>query len=148
MNYSKLMKERIQRVSVIFKELGFSFEAITKDDQAFSATFKNTKNEFGECFIDADNKFLEMAFSFSFPAAFSGFLQLKLPEVMRTSYEYGCYLNLQYDSGLTLSVFSKIYFAGLNYYALKETLRDFNGCVLSLSEILELKKENAGHEDS
>lgn len=148
MKYSKLMKERIQRVSIIFKELGFSFEEISKDDQAFSAVYKNSRNDFGECFIDADNKFLELAFSFSFPSSFSGFLQLKLPEIMRNSYEYGCYFNVQYDSELTISVFSKIYFAGLNYYALKETLRDFNGCVRSMGEILELRKENTEHENS
>ena len=148
MKYSKLMRERIQRVSVIFKELGYAFAEISKDDQSFTATFKSRSHAFGECLIDADNKFLEIAYSFSFQSSFSGFIQTRLPEIMRTCYEYGCYINIQYDSEISISVFSKIYFAGLNYYALKETLRDFNGCVGSLEEIFELKKERNGDEDS
>ena len=147
MKYSKIMRERIQRVSVIFKELGYSLEESSNDDQSFSAYFRNTKGAFGECYIDLDNKFLEIAYSFSFTPTFSQYLQERLPEILRICYEFGCYFNVQYDSEITISVFSKIYFAGLNYYALRETLRDYRECIQSLGEILELKKEKTEHED-
>jgi hypothetical protein len=38
-------------------------------------------------------------------------------------------------------VLSKVYYAGLNYYALKETVRDYRDAVESLVELLELKNE-------
>ena len=37
------------------------------------------------------------------------------------------------------SVFSKVYFAGLNYYSLKETLKDFLFCVDDIKDIIEIE---------
>ena len=61
--------------------------------------------------------------------------------MLKICYEFGCYLNLQKNDEIMFSVFSKIYFAGLNYYSLKETLKDFNGCIESLRELIEIVKE-------
>jgi hypothetical protein len=46
---------------------------------------------------------------------------------------------------LSFSVYSKIYWAGLNYYALKETLYDFIDCVDTLTDLLD--PEDKGRED-
>ena len=35
-------------------------------------------------------------------------------------------------------MFSKLYYTGLNYYALKESLREFVLCVQALTDLLEI----------
>jgi hypothetical protein len=39
-------------------------------------------------------------------------------------------------------VFTKIYFSGLNYYSLKDSLYDFRHCVETITEVLDLGPEN------
>ena len=61
------------------------------------------------------------------------YIQEKLEEMLKICYEFGCYLNLQHnEEEIEFSLYSKIYYAGLNYYALKETMRDFQGCIETL----------------
>jgi hypothetical protein len=84
-----------------------------------------------------------MAFSFTFSNSLTGFLRSKMNEVLRLCYEYGSYFNLQnLKKDATLTIFTKIYFAGLNYYALRETLRDFQENIGALRELIEIKSEN------
>jgi hypothetical protein len=62
--------------------------------------------------------------------------------MLRVCYEYGCYINfLTYKKDLSFTLFTKIYYAGLNFYSLKETLRDFRGAVETLRELIEIKTE-------
>ena len=59
----------------------------------------------------------------------------KLEEMLKTCYEFGCYVSLQQTaSELAFSVFTKIYYSGLNYYSLRDSLRDFRECVAALME--------------
>ncbi|MFW5684530.1 MAG: hypothetical protein ACOC1I_06740, partial [Spirochaetota bacterium] len=96
----------------------------------------------GAVYIDRDSKFLELAYTFSFSSNLADFVQDKLEEMMQLCYEYGCYSTLQTAAReITFTVFSKIYYAGLNYYALKETVRDYRDAVESLAELLELRSE-------
>lgn len=142
MRYSKLMKERIRRVRVLFRELGYDIVEGERSAESFSAAYENEDGFLGGFFIDADNKFLEIAFTFSFSAELGAFIQQRLEEMLKICYEFGCYLNFQSSSDeLEFSVYSKIYYAGLNYYALKETLRDFQGCVESIKELIDLQND-------
>ena len=140
MKYPKVMRERIQRVQVNFREMGYELKETGTDEQSYAASFENEKGLFGECYIYLDSKFLEIAYSFSFPVELSEFVQTRMPEVLKITYEFGCYINIQKDQKISLTVFSKIYFAGLNYYALRDTMKDFLACVESLRETMELKK--------
>ena len=142
MKYSKLMKERIRRVRILFRELGHEIVEGERSEESFSAAYENDEGFLGGFFIDADNKFLEIAFTFSFSNELGSFIQQRLEEMLRVCYEYGCYMNVQNtNSEIEFSVYSKIYYAGLNYYSLKETLRDFQACVESIKEVIDLQSE-------
>ena len=141
MKYSKLMKERIRRVRVLFKELGYDvFDGETEED-SYHAGYERDSGYEGSFYIDRDSKFLELAYTFSFSSKLTMYIRDRLDEMLKICYEFGCYLNLQKSDEIMFSVFSKIYFAGLNYYSLKETLKDFNGCIESLRELIEIVKE-------
>lgn len=142
MKNSKLMKERIHRVKVLFTELGYEVYEGEASEDSFTAVFEHENGFQGGFFIDSESKFLEIAFTFSFSTRLGSFVQKNLEEMLAICYEYGCYMNLQKLEGeISFSVFSKIYYAGLNYYSLKETLRDFRECVESLTEVCEITKD-------
>ena len=142
MKYSKLMKERIRRVRIIFKELGYDLVEGEKNEESFSAAFENEEGFQGGFFIDNDNKFLEIAFTFSFSQELGSFIQQRLEDMLRVCYEFGCYMNIQQDQDdIEFSIYSKLYYAGLNYYAMKETLRDFQGCIEILKDLVDLSTE-------
>ena len=142
MKYSTLMKERVRRVNVLLRELGYEMLDGEFLEETYSAGFESTDGFQGAVYIDRDSKFLELAYTFSFSANLADFVQVKLEEMTQICYEYGCYHTLQSSSKeITFTVFSKIYYAGLNYYALKETVRDYREAVESLTDLLELRSE-------
>ena len=145
MKYTKLMKERIRRVTVLFRELGYELAEGEVSENTYASAFEKDANFRGGFFIDDDNKFLEIAFTFSFSPHLGNFIQERLEDMLKICYEYGCYMNLQKFEDFNFSVFSKVYFAGLNYYSLKETLKDFLYCVDDIKEIIEI---TAREEDS
>ena len=142
MKNSKLIKERVRRVSVLLRELGYEILQGQLIEDTYSAGFESDDGFQGGIFIDRECKFLEFAYTFSFSANLADYVQGKLEDMLQVCYEYGCYSNLQ--SGpreISFSIFSKIYYAGLNYYSLKETVRDYREAVESLAEIVDLKQE-------
>ena len=142
MKYSKLMKERIRRVKVLYRELGYEIVEGDKSEETFSAAFEDEDEFQGGFFIDSDNKFLEIAFTFSFSPELGRYVQSRLEEMLRVCYEYGCYVNIQKGpSDIEFSIYSKLYYAGLNYFSLKETLRDFRGCIETLKELVDLQED-------
>ena len=139
MNYSKIMEERIRRVEILFKELGYHILDEEREAESYSAGFENSEGLQGGFFIDRSSRFLEIAYSFSFSLSMYEFFKVRLEEMLKTAYEYGCYSNIQLSRrDISYSIFAKRYYAGLNYYALKENLRDFQQCVKALTEVLEI----------
>lgn len=137
------MQERIRRTQVLFRELGYELQEGEITEDSFSAGFAAPDGFQAGFFIDADSKFLELAFTFSFGNVMADFVRERIEEMLHTLYEYGCYLSLQIDQQeITYTIFSKIYFAGLNYFALKETIRDFRDAVDANQEIFEIQMEN------
>ena len=121
MKYSKLMKERIHRVKILFKELGYEVYEGESSEDSFSAAFESNSGFQGGFFIDIENKFLEVAFTFSFSSRLVSFVQKNLEEMLGICYEYGCYMNLQkVDGEISFSVFSKVYYADLTTILLKK----------------------------
>lgn len=142
MKSSKLIKERVRRVTILLRELGFEVLEGLYQEETYSAGFESTDGFQGGIYIDRDSKFLEFAYTFTFSSNLADYLQGKLEEMLQICYEYGCYCSLQ--SGprdISFSVFSKIYYAGLNYYSLKETVRDYREAVDSLIELVDVKRE-------
>jgi len=139
MKRSKVMEERIRRVSVLFKELGYQVLETERSVETFSAEFENDEDVQGGFFIDRDSRFLEIAYTFSFSPAMADFLRERLEEMMKICYEYGCYINLQTNrKEIAFSIFCKLYYSGLTYTSLKETLREFQDCVAALTKKLEI----------
>ncbi len=142
MKYSKLMKERVRRVAVLLRELGYQLLDGEFIDETYSAGFESSDGFQAGLFIDRESKFLEMAYTFTFSPNLTDYLQSRIEEIYQICYEYGCHTNLQTTpDDISFSVFSKIYYAGLNYYALKETVRDFREATDELTLLLELPRE-------
>jgi hypothetical protein len=152
MKKPKLMKERIRRVSVLFKELGYELQDNEYFDDTYTAGFLAEDGFQAGLFVDRESKFLELAFTFSFSPSLSEFIKERIEEMLHVAYEYGCYLSIQNSSReISFSVFSKIYYVGLNYLTLRETIRDFRASIEALQELLEIQKEfgkGASHGDS
>ena len=90
MKYSKLMKERIRRTAILFKELGYEILDGELLEDTYTAGFESEDGFQGGVFIDRESKFLELAFTFSFSPELSTFIQRKMDEMLRICYEYGC----------------------------------------------------------
>lgn len=148
MKYSKLMKERIRRVRVLFKELGYDIFEGERQEDSYTAGIDDNHGFQCGFFIDGECKFLEIAFTFSFSPKLSSFIKYRLEEMLKICYEYGCYVNIQKTTDeIAFSVFSKLYFAGLNYYALRETLTDFKACTEALKELMDLQLTDGEDEE-
>jgi hypothetical protein len=138
---SQLMEERIRRVTVLFSELSFQVVEDERSHNAYSATFEDNEGLQAGILIERGSKFLELAYAFTFPTTYSQYMRGKLEEMLKFTYEFGCYVSLQQSaSEITFSVFTKLYYSGLNYYSLRDTMRDFRECVWSLMDLLELNK--------
>jgi hypothetical protein len=145
MKPSRLMQERIRRTHVLLRELGYEIQEGEVAEDSYSGGFVMPDGFQAGFFIDADSKFLELAFTFTFASMMADFIRERIEEMLHTLYEYGCYLSLQIDEQeITYTVFSKIYFAGLNYFALKETIRDFHDAVEANQELFEISVEEKG----
>jgi hypothetical protein len=138
---SQLMEERIRRITVLFSELSFRVIEDERSHNAYSATFEDSEGFQAGILIERGSKFLELAYAFTFPTSYSQYMRGKLEEMLKLAYEFGCYVSLQQSaSEITFSVFAKLYYSGLNYYSLRDTMRDFRECVWSLMDLLELNK--------
>jgi hypothetical protein len=120
MNDSKLMKERIRRVRVLFKELGYEIY-----DSQRTRTIPPLRDEKvpGGVLIDKESKFLELAFTFSFSSR--GYLHHN--EMKRCSDLLRIRLLHQSRKPRRRSTLDLLQdlLCRLNYFSLKETVRDF-----------------------
>ncbi len=143
MKHSKLMEERIRRTRILFKELGYKIFNAEAGEDVYTAGFEKEDGLQGGFFIDRESKFLEVTYTFSFPPSLSDFLKERLEDMLKVCYEFGCYTNIQKgEKDFNFSVFSKIYFAGLNYYSLRDSLRDFSECIAMLTDLLAISKND------
>lgn len=141
MKYSKLMKERIRRTSVLFKELGYELFDEERIEESYSCGFYHgTSANQGVFFIEKESKFLEIAYNFTFSPQFAPFIRKKMGEIVESSFEYGCYINIFSDeNAVSFSVFSKLYFSGMNYASMRDTLQDYHRCVEAVKELVTLR---------
>jgi hypothetical protein len=143
MKSSKVLEERIRRVKVLFKELGYRVFGDERSEGTFAAAFDNETGSHGGFFIDRESRFLEVGYTFSFSPSMSDFLKDRLEKMLNICYEFGCYNNIQKsESEIAISLFTKIYFSGLNYAALKDSLRDFQSCVELTTVLMDIQNES------
>lgn len=142
MKYSRIMKERIRRSQILFRELGYELFDEEKLDESYSAAFMSTDGFQGMFFIERENRFLEIAYNFTFSYHLKTFVQQKMAEILESCFEFGCYMNSYADENtLSISIFSKVYFSGLSYASLRDTLTDFFQCASAVKELVSLKKQ-------
>lgn len=142
MKYSKIMKERIRRSQILFRELGYELFDEEKLDGSYSAAFMSANGFQGMFFIERENRFLEIAYNFTFSYHLRAFIQQKMAEILESCFEFGCYMNSYADENtLSISVFSKVYFSGLSYASLRDTLADFFQCASAIKEVVSLTKQ-------
>ncbi len=136
------MKDLIERVEAIFGELGYDVFDKEESNNIYQASFGKDDEVFGTFFIEDDNNFLEIANTYTFDADEEDFLKERLEDMMNVCYEYGNYFNIiKEEDEIDFSVFSKIYYSGLNVEALEDTLDDFINCNRELISILDLDRE-------
>jgi hypothetical protein len=139
---SQLLEERIRRVTVLFSELSFRVVEDERSHNAYSATFEDDDAFQTGILIERGSRFLELAYALTFPPSQSQMLRAKLEEMLKTCYEFGCYVSVQQTaSEISFSVFSKVYYSGLNYYSLRDSLRDFRDCVGALMDLTDIGRE-------
>ncbi|MBN1525228.1 MAG: hypothetical protein JW904_12135 [Spirochaetales bacterium] len=142
MKKSKRLAERIRRVRVLFRELGYKIVDSEKKGPLYSASFENEEGFQAEVHLDEQCRFIELSFTFLFSVEMADFLKHRLEQMLKICYDYGCYINLEdADKEIGFSVFDKLYYAGLNYYSLRQSLKDFSECVDTLTGVLEITKE-------
>jgi hypothetical protein len=137
-----LIEERKRRVEVLLKELNYEIIEAEELDDAYSASIQDDQGFMAAYYIDRESKFLEFSFVFSFSPEFHDFIRDRLDEMLQICYEFASYVNIiNSKDEIAFSVFTKIYYAGLNYYALKETLKDFKAAVRNLTDLLDIRQD-------
>ena len=151
MKKERTLEERIRRCRILFKELGYELQEEEMEKESYMASFEKDDTTNGSVYIDLESKFLEIGYTFTFSKAMSDYLKDKLEDMLEICYEFGCYIYLEKNKAdVSFSVFTKIYFSGLNYYSLKNSLTDYNKCVGILTELLDIginHEESSGFKD-
>lgn len=134
------MQERIRRTLVLLKELDCEVSDEETDGDSYNANFTDESGFGGSISVERESKFVEFSFSISFPRALQDFLRDRIDDFMQICYQYGCYnVIVTSEDEIAISVFSKLYFAGLQYYALKETLKDMRSAADDLQILFDLR---------
>lgn len=141
------MKELIDRVETICSELGYEIIDREESDELYQASFVKSNEIGGSFIIEKDSNFLEIASSYSFDADEENLLKEHLESIMNICYEYGSYFSITKDRDeINLSVFSKIYFSGLNVESLQDTLEDFTACNHEIIELFGIDEDDQTEE--
>ncbi|MBN1696829.1 MAG: hypothetical protein JW881_04890 [Spirochaetales bacterium] len=139
MKKQKILEERIRRVKVLFLELGYTLVDEDYTDDMFTCEFKKKNRFLGGLYIDSSNRFLEIAYTFSFSHTLFSFLRSRIEEMFTLGYNYGCYSHVTKDEeNFYYSVYTKIYYSGLSYHSLNDTLKDFFMCINDLTRLLDI----------
>lgn len=130
-------QENVRRITVLLAELGHPVAQMARETGRWAATFPMADIVL-HAQIAAQRNFVEFSVFFRFDGGLADFLATRVDEWQQVCYHYGCYQLTTVDQGeITLSVHNKLYFSGLQYYALKETLDDLAGAAGDLRHVLE-----------
>jgi hypothetical protein len=130
-------RENIRRVSALLGEFGWPVESGAEGAGDWIARF----TAYGAALqaqVSEGRAFVEFSAFFVFDGAFADFLSDRVDEFQRIAYHYGCYqLTEAADRKITISVHTKLYFSGLQYYALKEAVGDLAAAAHELRVLFE-----------
>ena len=149
MSNNTILEERRQRVEVLLKEL--QYEIVDREDMkdSCSATIQDSPEFIATYYIDQHNNFVEFSFVFSFSPDFQDYLRDRMEEMLQICYEFGIYINIINNrEEIIFSIFSKIYYSGLNYHTLKHTLNDLKDATQNLKQLLDIREETNREEQA
>ena len=133
------LEGRILRTRVLFKELGYEIYNEEVLENMFTGEVQNDTEFLGGIYIDRNSRFLELAYTLSFATKSVSFLKSRIEDILHICYEFGSYCNfMEVEDEILFSFYTKLYYTGLNYYSLRDTIRDFRKCVLMANRILDL----------
>jgi hypothetical protein len=139
------MREIIERVETIFSELGYDISEREEREDVYEASFNKGGKYVGSFFVERNSNFLELAYTFTFDLDEEGYLRDELESMLDICYEYGSYFSiLKGENEIHFSVFSKLYFSGLNVESLDDTLEDFINCAQELEVLFEMEEGEEG----
>jgi hypothetical protein len=132
------LDERILRTRVLFNELGYTIQNEEQYEDIFTCEIQNEKEFLGGVYIDKNSRFIEIAYTYSFSLKTISFLKSRIEEILRICYEFGSYCNfIEVENEILFSIYTKLYYTGLNYYSLRDTIRDFRKCITMITKILD-----------
>jgi hypothetical protein len=139
------MKDIIERTETIFSELGYDISEREESEDVYQSSFGKSGKYSGSFFIEKNGNFIELAYTFTFDLDEESYLKDELDSLMDICYEYGCYFSiLKGENEMHFSVFSKLYFSGLNVESLGDTLEDFIDCTHELAVLFETEEGEEG----
>ena len=124
------------RTQILLRELGFSLldSQINRDN--WSIHFQDSLGFSGSATGHSGQLFLELGCKFAFSVREQDFLRDRMETFMQVCYRFGCYFLIQTENDqITISLFSKLYFSGLQYYALEETCTDLKNAVEEMRQV-------------
>lgn len=132
-----IRQERQFRSQLLLRELGYKLSDLRTETGTWSVMFQD--GDFvGTACIEPDQGFLELACTFRFSTREQDFLRERMDSLMHCCYRYGCYFTIVTEKAeIKISLFSKLYFSGLQYYALEETCTDLRNAVEELRKLFE-----------
>ena len=144
------MKDLIERIEAICSELGFRIIDREESEELYQSSLLQNDEICGSLFIEKDSNFLEIAYTYTFDIEEENFLKSHLESMMNICYEYGDYFNIMKgEDEINFSIFTKVYFSGLNVESMQDTLDDFIACNREIIEIFGLDEDESfsGFED-
>lgn len=142
--------ERVFRAQLLLRQAGMRFDEAAAAGDSWLLPISGPEGFRGSAAIEGDQAFLELGCVFRFDAREAEFLRARMEDFMRVCYQYGCYHTIGNENGsILISVFSKLYFSGLEYYALRDTLADLQLAAQDLRRLFDAggpsRGEHHGH---
>jgi hypothetical protein len=138
------MKDLIERIEAICGELGFSIIDREESEELYQSSLLKNDEISGSLFVEKNSNFLEIAYTYTFDIDEENFLKSHLESMMNICYEYGSYFNIMKgEDEINFSIFTKLYFSGLNVESMQDTLDDFIACNHEIIEIFGLDEEES-----
>ncbi|UCB47372.1 MAG: hypothetical protein JSV25_08180 [Spirochaetota bacterium] len=138
------MEDSVERVEEIFGELGYDIFEREITEEMYQASFGRDSEVTGSIFMENDCNFMEIAYTYVFDREEENFLKEHLESMMNICYEYGIYFNIMREEDeINFSIFSKLYFSGLNVESLQDTIGDFISCNSELVSMFNVEENDS-----
>jgi hypothetical protein len=135
---TNLFDTRLNLLKETFSKKGYELYDQMIQEESYSAAFLLPGEREALVYFDSQNNFLEVSFSYELSKNLSTFIQNRFLALITALYDYGCYLHLDQDDDIAISILTKCYFSGLNEECLGELLQDFSDCLMEADAVIRI----------